>query len=312
LPEEVAGAEPLVGVVVVNWRDRDRTKRCLRALSALTYPHWRLFLVDNQGPDLSAAEVASIAPGAEYLSSAENLGFAGGSNLGMRAALGAGAGYVWFLNNDTEPDPDSLSELIAAAGDDPSTALVGAKILRLGEPQRIDSLALHVSLWSGRVFLVGHDEVDRGQYDQWRDPQVITACALLASRAVCERLEGFDERFFAYLEDADFCLRARASGFRVLLAARARVYHDRPASTSDRQSPASIYYTARNHLFLMDRHGTGGEALRALRRIFIVALNTAYCARLRSPGARDRLRALCQGVRDYRRGVMGGPWPAAR
>jgi len=311
LPEASAGSEPLVGIVVVHWRDRGRTLRCLEALAGLTYSPWQLFLVDNEASGFARAEIEPFAPAAVYLPSPQNLGFAGGSNLGMRAALNAGADYVWFLNSDAEPEPAALSELIEVARKHPAGALAGAKILRLGEPRRIDSVALRLNLRSGRIFLVGHDEIDRGQYDEWHDPLAVTGCALLASRVVCERLEGFDERFFAYLEDADLCLRARAAGFPVLLAARARVHHDRAPATRGRQSPASIYYTVRNHLLLFDRHGSGGGALRALRRAFIVALNAAYCARLRSSDSKDSFHALWQGVRDYQRGVVGGPWPSA-
>ena len=309
MPVETAAAGwPAVGIVVINWHAGVQTRRCIEALAALTYPNWRLVLVENESREFSAAALAELAGGAAYLHSDENLGFAGACNLGMREALRGGADYVWFLNNDTRPEARSLDELVAVTRRDPARALVGAKILLASDPTRIDSVALHVDLRSGRIRLIGHGEVDRGQYDALSDPLAVTACALLVSRAACERLGGFDESFFAYLEDADLCLRARAVGFQVALAARARVQHDRPIATRERQSPASLYYTSRNHLYLLDRHGTGGSLRRALRRVFVVALNAAYCARLGFTGAGPRCRALWQGVRDHRRGVVGGPW----
>ena len=301
---------PLVGVVVVNWRRRDVTLACLAALGHLDYPSWRLFLVDNGCSDFSADEVADEFPGGVYLSSAANLGFAGGSNLGMRAALADGAEFVWFLNNDAAPEPVALSELVAAAEAAPALSIVGAKILRGDDPRRIDSVALAVDLRTGRVLLVGHDEEDRGQSDALARVDAVTGCAMLVRRDACERLGGFDESFFSYLEDADLCLRARRAGFGVAFAPRARVLHDRPAASRGRQSVASLYYTTRNHVRLLDRHA-GSLRRPWLRAAAVLALNTAYAARPAAGTLSERLAAVWRGALDYRRGIGGASWRAA-
>jgi GT2 family glycosyltransferase len=301
---------PLVGVVVVNWRRRDVTLECLAALARLDYPSRRLFLVDNGCSDFSADEVAASLPGGAYLSSEANLGFAGGSNLGMRAALADGAAFVWFLNNDAAPEPAALAELVAVAEATPALSIVGAKILRKDDPRRIDSAALAVDLRTGRMLLVGHDEEDRGQYDALSRVDAVTGCAMLVRREACERLGGFDESFFSYLEDADLCLRARRAGFGVAFAPRARVLHDRPAASRGRQSVASLYYTTRNHLLLMRRHGAGLRWPR-LRAAAVLALNVAYAARPGAGTARERLGAVWRGALDYRRGAGGASFEVA-
>ncbi len=295
---------------MLNWHGRSDTLDCLQALTQLSYPAWSLILIDNGCDDFSADEVARRIPGTCYLRSQTNLGFSGGANLGMRTALDSGAAFVWFLNSDAQPESDALTELVAAAQTSPSNAVVGAKILQERDPQRLDSIALRVDLRTGRIYLIGHDEVDRGQYDQLGEVTAVTACAMLASRSACERLGGFDERFFAYLEDADLCLRARAAGLRVIAAPRARVQHRRRPATEGRQSVSSLYYTARNHLLLMERHGGGSGLAPQIRAVRVAALNFAYAAR---GGARlrwERLRAVWHAVRDYRRGVTGGTWTA--
>jgi GT2 family glycosyltransferase len=296
---------PLVAIVVVNWHRRDVTLDCLHALRALTYDRWLLVLVDNDSADFSADEVGALAPGGRYVRTGENLGFAGGSNLGLRAALETGASHVWFLNNDAEPEPEALTELMALAESDATIGVAGAKILSGSDPQRLDSIALDVNLGNGRIYLTGHDEHDHGQYDQLRDPIAVSGCAMLVRRAACEQLGGFDERYFAYLEDADLCLRARAAGYRVIAVPRARVRHQRATATQDRQSVSSLYYTARNHLRLVDEHGDGGAATRALRRVAVAGLNTAYALRGAPSDKRHRLQAVWQGIRDYHRGVVG-------
>jgi GT2 family glycosyltransferase len=296
---------PRVGIVVLNWRRPQVTSGCLQALRALTYDHWFLVLIDNDSTDFSSADASAVVPGSVYLRTNENLGFAGGSNLGMRAALAGNASHVWFLNNDAAPEPGALSELMAVAAPDATIGVAGAKILRGSDPDRFDSVALDVNLTSGRIYLTGHDEHDHGQYDALTDTIAVSGCAMLVRRAACEQLGGFDERYFAYLEDADLCLRARVAGFRVVVAPRARVHHQRADASTDRQSVSSLYYTTRNHLRLVDEHGDGGPVTRTARRLAVLGLNTAYAVRGGAGARSPRLRAVWHGMRDYHRGVVG-------
>ena len=262
-------------------------------------------LVDNGCADFSAEELADRAPGAAYVRSATNLGFAGGSNLGMRAALARGAEWVWFLNNDATPEPDALGELVDAAERAPHPALLGAKIVQQARPERLDSIALDIDLASGRVRLLGHDEVDRGQYDDVREPLAVTGCALLMRRDACEMLGGFEESFFAYFEDADLCLRARAHGLSVAAVPRARVHHDRAPAARGRQSASSLYYSCRNHLVLVSMHAPQATWVSRLRSAAVVARYAAFALRGDPRAAAARLAAVRRGARDYAAGVMG-------
>jgi GT2 family glycosyltransferase len=296
LPSSTSALSPRVGVVVLNWHGRYDTLDCLRALRALDYPSFFVILIDNGCEELSAEDLAGLAAESCYLRSPENLGFAGGSNLGMREALKRGADYVWFLNNDALPEAEALRELIAVAEGEARPAIVGAKILSAADPARLDSVALSVDLRFGRILLVGHDEIDRGQYDDLR-ASAVTGCAMLVSRAAAERLAGFDETFFAYLEDADFCLRALSLGFRVAIAPRSRVLHRRPAATGARQSTLSLYYATRNHLTLLDRHGGGSPLRRRVLRALAATYNIAYALRGGGSTRSERIRAVWRGVR---------------
>ena len=296
---------PPVHIVVVNWHKRGATLDCLGALARLTYPRWSLVLVDNGCRDFSQAEVDRLAPGGRYLHSETNLGFAGGANLGMRAALEHGAEWVWFLNNDALPDAGALGALIDVATGTPPADVVGAKILLRQAPDRIDSIGVEIDLSSGRMRLIGHDEVDRGQYDRLSDPVAVSGCALLASAAVLDALSGFDERYFAYLEDVDLCLRARDAGRRIAFAPQARVFHDRAPARRGRQSPASLYYTTRNHLRLLQRHSPGAVWQRKLQEARVAAWSAAYALTAGGASRRANLRAARRGIADFRRNVVG-------
>jgi GT2 family glycosyltransferase len=290
---------------VVNWRDRAATERCLEALRQLAYPRWSLVLVDNGCTDFSAEELAQRAPGAVYLRSETNLGFAGGSNLGMRAALAQGAHWVWFLNNDAAPEPRALAELLAAAEQPLRPALLGAKIVQHDQPERLDSVAIDIDLASGRSRLLGHDEIDRGQYDHVREPLAVSGCALLMRRDACEYLNGFGEAYFAYFEDVDLCLRARAAGLPVVTVPSARVRHARAPATRGRQSASSLYYSCRNLLIVLAIHAPQPMWMARLRTAWVVARFLAFALRGNPAGAAARLAAVRRGVKDFADGVTG-------
>ena len=302
---------PAVHIVVVNWRKRGPTMDCLGALGRLNYPSWSLVLLDNGCRDFSQAEVDRLTPGGQYLYSDTNRGFAGGANLGMRAARAAGAEWVWFLNNDALPEAGALTALIEVATGTPPADIVGAKILQRQAPDRLDSVGIEIDLDSGRMRLIGHDEVDRGQYDRLSDPVAVSGCALLVRAAAFEALGGFDEAYFSYLEDVDLCLRARETGRRVAFAPRARVLHDRPPARRGRQSPASLYYTTRNHLRLLQLHSPGALWQRKLQEARVAAWSAAYALTAGGESRLANLRASRRGVADFRRNVVGSD-PAAR
>jgi GT2 family glycosyltransferase len=295
---------PAVSIVVLNRHGRRYTEECLRCLGRLSYPKISVILIDNGCQDFSPADVALLLPGTQYLRTAVNLGFSGGVNLGIRHALAAGAQYVFLLNNDTQIDPDAVTELVRVATTDAAIGVVGAKMLQLDAPTRLETAGLRVDLYWGRVYQIGFDEEDRGQYDQVTDVAVVSGGAMLLSRALCERAGTFDDRYFRYLEDVDLCLRAHRAGFRVVLAPRARVYHKGKGMTGGRTSPLILYYATRNHLMLMAEHAGGAHGRRLLRAVLITGLNIAYALREGQPRLAS-MRSVWRGLRDFQRGIGG-------
>ena len=295
---------PRVAAVIVHWRRPEATRACLAAVAALEPPGAFPVVVDNGG-DFDVAQLAAFA-GARHVRSADNVGFAAGANLGMRAALDAGADWVWFLNDDAAPEPGALTALLAAAERPQRPQVLGAKIVQRARPERLDSMALDLDLPSGRARLLGHDEADRGQYDAVTEPLAVTGCALLVSRRACEQLQGFEERYFAYFEDADLCLRARRAHLPVAAVAAARVHHDRAAAHAGRQSADSLFYSVRNHLVLLGLHGPRAAWVSRLRSARVLARYLAFAAlRGDRAGARARIAAVLAGYRAYERGAMG-------
>ena len=224
-------AEPLVYIVLVNWNGKEVTLDCLLSLSKVTYPDFRIVVVDNASSDGSVAAINTRFPDVRVLTMSSNLRFAGGNNAGMTSAISAGAELLLILNNDTTVAPDFLSMLVSRMQSDPRAGMVVPKIYYHGDPTRIWFAGGEVSYWTGTMKHTGIREVDRGQYDTSHEIEYATGCAILVRRSVVERVGMLDESFYIYGEDADWSRRVRLAGFTIVYEPSAKVWHKLSVAT---------------------------------------------------------------------------------
>jgi len=116
---------PLVIVVVVNWNGLADTLECLGSLARLDYPNYDTVVVDNGSTDGSVPAIRERFELVMVVENSENLGYAGGNNIGLEHAMRRGADYALLLNNDTLVAPDCLCRLVAAAQADPEVGMAG-------------------------------------------------------------------------------------------------------------------------------------------------------------------------------------------
>jgi len=248
-----------LAVVVLNWNGLADTRALLPTLAACRLPAgWsaKTLVVDNGSTDGSAAALAAEFPDVELLALPENLRFAGGNNHGIRHALATGADAIMLLNNDTRVDPGLLERLLLALEQDPGAA-AAAPLIYFGAPsQRIWYAGGIVRPALGWVAHRGLRTLDRGQYRAVEPTGYLTGCCLLARRAAWERVGLLDERYFIYAEDADWSLRVRAQGDRLLFVPSARVWHAVSAA-SGAASPFKIYHRLRANARLFATHARG-------------------------------------------------------
>lgn len=248
-----------VSIVVLNWNGLADTRALLATLAASRAPRgWDVdvMVVDNGSSDGSVAALRSEFPRVDVLALPENRRFAGGNNAGITRALEQGADAILLLNNDTEADPGMIEHLVLALEQD-GNAGAAAPLIYFGAPSR--------EIWyaGGRCIPAlgfaahrGLRNTDSGQYRAVERTGYLTGCALLARRAVWEKVGLLDERYFIYAEDADWCLRARAAGFPLLFVPTARLWHKVSAS-SGAASPWKIYQRTRANLTMFARHARG-------------------------------------------------------
>ncbi|RLC67382.1 MAG: glycosyltransferase family 2 protein [Chloroflexi bacterium] len=292
--------QPRVAVIVLNWNRREDTLECLRSLERLTYPNYGVIVVDNGSTDGSVEAVQEAFPSLQLLTNAENLGFAGGNNVGIRYALDGEADYVFLLNNDTVVDAALLDELVAAAEADPQIGLVGPKIYYYDQPDRLWYAGAREQ-WLRRIpATVGLDELDQGQYDQVRETAFVYGTAMLIRRQALEGIGLFDERFFAYHEDADFCMRARQAGYYCVYNPRGVIWHKVSAATHDAPH-VQDYLRAKGRILFFVKH-VNGIRLPLVLLYELYRLAKVWTWRLRDgriENGRSYSRGLWDGVREF-------------
>jgi GT2 family glycosyltransferase len=221
-----------VAIVVLNWNGGSDTVECLESLAAADLQGASVLVVDNGSRDDSIERIRARFPAQRILELPENRGYAGGNNAGMRAALESAAGGVLLLNNDTRVAPDFLPPLLSVMHDSPRAAAVTSQILRLDRPELLDVAYLEVHFDERNVVqLQGVNRLPSEGFDRRRRVFVVPGCSLLFRAEALRDVGLFDEAYFAYHEDVDWCLRANARGWEVYYEPFSRVLHRGSRST---------------------------------------------------------------------------------
>jgi len=121
---------PLLATIVLNWNREAETIACVQAVAASRYPNQRIYVFDNGASERSRAALAGLRPLATILQSPVNLGYTGGNNAAITAALADGADQVWLLNNDADAGPDILPAPIEQAEANPRFGLARQLLIR--------------------------------------------------------------------------------------------------------------------------------------------------------------------------------------
>jgi GT2 family glycosyltransferase len=279
---------PRVSVVVPTWNGRHELEACLDALERQTLGELEIVVVDNGSTDGTVDFVRREHPRARVVALASNTGFTGAANAGIDAAAGE---FVALLNNDAIAEPRWAEELLGAME---HADLAASLVLRHDAPGIVDSRGEALSRW-GLPYRSGRGErADAVAADGYPEIFAPTGGASIARRATLTALGGFDDRFFAYLEDLDLGFRARLAGLRVVLAPRARVLH-KGGATAGAMGSFQLHQLIRNsHLLLLKNLPL--RSLVAMLPRFAVVQAHLLVAAARRRALRSALRAHAEAA----------------
>jgi hypothetical protein len=294
-----------VMIIVLNWNGLADTLACLASLARLDYRVHEVVVVDNGSTDDSVSAIRASYPQVTLIETGENLGYVGGNNVGLEHARAMGADFALLLNNDTEVAPDFLGLLVEAAEADSAIGIVGPTIYYFDRPNVVWSAGGAIDWGRGRTRMIGLDEVDHGQFGHAVRPvDFVTGCALLIKMSVVDQVGMLDPRFFAYYEEAEWCVRVARAGFRILHVPQAKIWH-KISPDAREASPQVHYYMIRNRLLLLKLSKMGvGPWISALLLDYGRTL-VSWTLRPKWRSKSRQRRAMLQAIRDYGRGRFG-------
>ncbi len=288
-----------IAVIVVNWNGFEDTQRCIASVLASSYGEVAVYVVDNGSSGDEAGALRRNWPDVSVIRLERNAGYGGAANAGIEAARRNGCWAALVLNNDATISPDALEQLKA------SSRTRGGRAILAPLVERADG-----RVWSAGGKLrwpwVAGEHIGLGaEPSAFVEPVRVSwasGCALFAPMAAFDDIGGFDERYFLYLEDLDWCLRARKRGYEIWYEPSARVTHAVTKTVNAIDPRIARYYAYRNFYIAGFRHAPwawrawlAGHLAVSIAKVS--ARNALFSAYRRDSFYNARTRALFDFVR---------------
>ena len=289
--------EKLLSIITVNYNGLKDTCELIESLP-LNDESLEVIVVDNASNNDEATDIAQRFPQVIVIRSHQNLGFAGGNNLGIQAAKGK---YLFFINNDTlfrckkeDVRRKMLQPLIDRLDSSPKIGMVCPKI-RFSWGNQLIQYAGYTPL--SQITLrnqsIGYGEDDHGQYDTPHPTPYAHGAAMMVKREVVEKAGTMPECYFLYYEELDWSMMIRRTGYEIWYEPTSTIYH-KESQTTGQQSPLRTFYITRNRLLFAKRNIMGGT--RSLSYLYIIGI----------VAPKDILKYLFQGRFDLCKATIKG------
>lgn len=247
---------PKVAVVIIHWNRRALLEQFLPFLLKSTYPNLEIIVADNNSTDDSVEFLRSNYPQVRVISNDDNYGYAGGYNHALKHV---NAEYFVLLNNDIQVTPKWIEPVIGAMEQDKTIGACQPKMLDHHNKHKFEYAGaaggyidqLGYAFCRGRIFEVLED--DHGQYSDEQTVFWATGACLFVRSDVYRQVNGFDENFFAHMEEIDLCWRMQLAGYKMKVIPQAQVYHV-GGGTLNKQSPQKTYLNFRNNLIMLTKN----------------------------------------------------------
>ena len=283
--------EKLLSIITINYNGLKDTCELIDTLP-LNDETIEVIVVDNASTQDEATELEKRYPLIIVIRSDKNLGFAGGNNLGIKAAHGK---YLFFINNDAIlPQPSAISHLLTRLESSDQIGMVCPKIRFTWGKQLIQYAGYTpLSKITLRNKSIGFGEQDNGQYDTPHPTPYAHGAAMMVKREVIEQVGMMPECYFLYYEELDWSMMIRRTGYEIWYEPACTVFH-KESQTTGQQSPLKTYYIIRNRLLFAQRNIDGSE--KYLTYIYLICI----------VAVRDVLKYLCKGQINMAKAVMKG------
>lgn len=298
-----------LSIIIVSWNVRDLLAACLASLPREA----ETIVVDNASGDGSAAMVLARFPHVRLITNEDNLGFTRANNQGIVQSQGS---FILFLNPDTVVQNEALDTMITYLHEHPNVGVVGPQ-LRYGDGSLQSSrrrfptlatalfestpLAWHLNPARNRLALRYH-MADR-QPHQVQEVDWLVGAALLTRREVLHQVGGFDESYFMYSEELDWCRRVKKAGWRIVYLPAATITHYEGKSSEQVVAARHLRFNTSKVRYFRKHHGALQAGVLRLALLAMYAVEwliefAKWLAGSRRALRRERLRAYGQLIRS--------------
>ena len=282
-----------VSVITINYNGLDNT--CALIETIPFNENMEVIVVDNASKNQEADTIAQRYPQVKVIKGESNFGFAGGNNLGIKAALGK---YLFLINNDTVFKDFNIQALIDRMESSPQIGIVCPKIRFAWGNNPIQFAGYtKLSKISVRNHAIGFNEDDHGQHDSPHPTPYVHGAAMFIRREAIDKVGLMPVCYFLYYEELDWSMMFTRAGYQIWYEPACTIYHKESQSTGQ-NSPLRTYYLTRNRLLLVRRNPQEfNKAIAYIYLISIVALRDiikyTFSARF------DLVKASFHAIKDY-------------
>ena len=291
---------PLVFTLILNFNNYSDTIETIESVYSSDYDSNILILIENSTDNQIIERIRSRFPSLEIITNKGNLGYAGGNNVGIQAAIARGAEYIFVLNNDVILERDVITKCINAIKRSPDCAACQPLISFDNDPKKIWSAGTQLFFGYPRLFLKGLSLVRNGNE---KPPLGLVGCAILFKSSAIREVGFFDESLFLMHEETDWCIRAIYRNFSLLVVTDAVAYH-KISTTIKLFSRDYLYYVGRNWLLV------GRKNYCTIKYWYILVTELTirfpyYSYHLTKRGQIKQIKYYLRGIIDGIRGVSG-------
>jgi hypothetical protein len=293
---------PDISIVIVNFNGIDDTRQLLGTIHAhLDMSRVEVIVVDNGSASNEASPLSVDFLNDRFIRSEENLGFAGGNNLGIKVSSGR---YVLLLNNDTLLVDDSLYGMVGFMDEHPDIGGVSPRLFFLNPPGVLQYAGLtDLSPVTLRNEGLGYGHPDGPQFMTALKTFFLHGAAMMVRREVIDKIGLMSEDYFLYYEEYDWCQDIRDAGYELWYYPFAKVIHKESRSTG-KISNSKQYYLTRNRLIYASKHRRGLVRLMAILYQLFVADAAAIIKALASRKM-DLVKTIFEGINDFLKHRVG-------
>jgi len=295
---------PKVAIVILNWNGVKHLQEFLPSVTRSNWPNLEIVVGDNASTDGSVAFVKENYPSVTIIENDANYGFTGGYN---RVLEKVEADYYILLNSDVEVPAGWITPVIELMESDPLIAVAAPKIKSWSQKDHfehagaaggfIDSFGY--PFCRGRIFY--EVEEDNGQYQQSGEVFWASGAALFIKKKYWDEAGGFDDRFFAHMEEIDLCWRLKNLGYKVMYCAQSEVYHV-GGGTLNTENPFKTYLNFRNNLLLLKKNLPYWRSVYVIGSRYFMDLMALF--RFLNEGKRKDAAAVSKAHRNFAKNIF--------